>query len=79
MNADNLALACQRIARQDGSTTVFDVQKAWTAFQEAEARRRSERFLRGSMYPIVYCAAAERLTRTRIKELQRWIEEDKMD
>ena len=76
---EELTALCQQIASEYGTTTIFGVQSVWEVFRDAEAKRQSEVFLGGSMQPMIYSAAAERLTRAWIEELQGWIEEGKID
>jgi Lysozyme inhibitor LprI len=76
---EELTALCEQIAREYGSTTIHNVQTAWNVFQAAEAKRQSDVYLGGSMQPMIYSAAVESLTRTRIDELKRWIEEGKID
>lgn len=76
---EELEELCEQIAREEGSTTIYDVQKAWAIFLDAEADRQSQVASGGSMQPMIYSSAAESLTRTRIDELKRWIEEGKSD
>jgi len=78
-STEELKTLCEKIAQAYGSNTIHDVQKAWKLFQEAEAKRQSDVYLGGSIQPMIYSAAAESLTRARIEELQRWIEEGQFD
>jgi uncharacterized protein YecT (DUF1311 family) len=53
---------------------IYDVQKLWLSFKEAEAERQTERHLGGTIRPMIYSLSAEGLTRTRIRELRDWLD-----
>jgi hypothetical protein len=75
----DLEKVCAEIAATYQSNTIYDVQKAWKIFLEAESSRQAEWVSGGSMYSMVYHSAAETLTRARVDDLRRWIDEAKVD
>jgi hypothetical protein len=76
---EELLVLCKQIAQEDDSTAIDDVQDAWKQFAEAEAQRQADVYRGGSMEPMIYSTALEALTRSRIDELSRWIEEGKVE
>jgi hypothetical protein len=65
----------QRVAKSDGTETVFSVQKLWEAFKEAEANRQSEDWEGGSGRPLIYYSVEDRIIRRRVGELEEWLKE----
>lgn len=67
---------CKKVAQVSKSDTIFAVQEHWQAFRKAEADRQTEKFGRGTIRPTVRNVVAQDLTRTRIAELGRWLEDE---
>jgi uncharacterized protein YecT (DUF1311 family) len=80
---NELKALCEKIVQELGAinfpgasvSDINDVQNAWQAFCDAEAARESKEVSGGSMRPLIYSSVAERLTRARIEELQRWLDD----
>lgn len=70
--AAELDMLCKEIASQ--TPEIVEVQNSWVAYMEAEAERQTQRHLGGSVRPMIYCMAAEAITRARIQELKNWVE-----
>jgi uncharacterized protein YecT (DUF1311 family) len=75
---EELKEVCEKITHLYDSS-IFNVQHAWQIFVEAEAQRQSDVASGGSMQPMIYHTAVESLTRARITELKRWIEEGEVE
>lgn len=71
-----LSKLCKEIAQVSQSETIFAVQERWQAFRKAEADRQTEKFGRGTIRPTIRNVIAQDLTRTRIAELRRWLEDE---
>jgi Lysozyme inhibitor LprI len=64
-----LSNVVQKIAERDGAETIFEVQKLWEAFKEAEATRRADEWKGGSGWPMLYHSAQATIIKNRTREL----------
>jgi uncharacterized protein YecT (DUF1311 family) len=72
---EELEKICAQVKDSTGSEEIYEVQKHWNAFKEAEAERQAQRHLGGSIRGMLYSLAAGQLTKARTRELKDWIED----
>jgi uncharacterized protein YecT (DUF1311 family) len=58
------------VCDSDGNRNIISVQKAWTAFRDAEAKRLAQDWTGGTGYTLYYSIAATELTLDRVRQLQ---------
>ncbi len=73
---EELSNLCKEVAQVSKSNTIFAVQEHWQTFRKAEADRQTEKFGRGTIRPTIRNVIAQDLTRARITELKRWLEDE---
>ena len=73
LNAVYKRLQDRKSDDEDAAKALVEAERAWTAFRDAECRFDSADNLGGSIYPMVYADCLERLTRTRIEQLDRYL------
>lgn len=73
---EELSNLCKEIARMSTSDTIFAVQEHWQEFRRMEADRQTEKFGRGTIRPTIRNVISQDLTRARIAELKRWLENE---
>jgi hypothetical protein len=71
-----LEALCAEIEKKSHSRTIHEVQQAWRIFQKQEAHRQAETWTGGTMYPLIFHSSEEAVARSRIAELQNWIENE---
>lgn len=69
---------CRGIEEGSDTKELSEVQRAWSAFKEAEANRQTEWHYGGTIRPMIYHTVAARLTADRIKQLKE-AKENKID
>jgi uncharacterized protein YecT (DUF1311 family) len=57
----------------DATKLLVAAQRGWVGFRDAECKFASSGVSGGSAYPMIYSGCAERVTRTRITELQSYL------
>jgi len=50
-------------------------QRLWIQYRDAHAKARADSNTGGSIYPMIYAGAQRRLTESRTRELQEWLDE----
>lgn len=76
---EELSNLCKEVAQVSKSDAIFSVQEHWQTFRKAEADRQTEKFGRGTIRPTIRNVVAQELTRARLAELKRWLENEQDD
>lgn len=85
---DELGVVYQQIIKKYSKNTKFiealrASERLWIQFRDAEVKKmfpaEDTRMAYGSMYPVLYYSYLEELTKTRTKELRRWLSSKSQD
>lgn len=73
LNAVYKKLQDRKSDDEEATKALIAAERAWIEFRDAECRFDSADNLGSSIYPLVYADCQERLTRTRIEQLDRYL------
>jgi len=73
LNADYNRIVQRLKTDPDATKLLVAAQRAWIVFRDAECGFSSSLFLGGTLYPTVFSACVEQLTRKRIDDLKAYL------